>query len=34
MNIGTCPTRPTEQNAKWYGLYKLVADDVTVRKAH
>lgn len=33
-NVGALPTDPAEQNAKWYGLYKLVADDVAVVEAH
>lgn len=33
-NVGTFPTEPTEQNAKWYKLYKAVPEDRTVRDAH
>lgn len=33
-NVGALPTDPAEQNTKWYGLYKLVADDVAVVEAH
>lgn len=33
-NIGALPTSPTEQNAKWYKLYKLVSNDSAVVEAH
>jgi len=33
-NVGAFPTEPTEQNAKWYKLYKAVPTDPTVRDAH
>lgn len=33
-NVGTLPTDPGEQNAKWYKLYRLVGDDAAVAHAH
>lgn len=33
-NVGAFPTDPTEQNTKWYKLYQLVADEVSVVEAH
>lgn len=33
-NIGTLPTDPTEQNTKWYKLYKLVPNEPEVVEAH
>lgn len=33
-SIGTFPESPTEQNAKWYSLYKTVQNEVTVSEAH
>jgi hypothetical protein len=32
--VGTLPTRPTEQNALWYRLFKQVEDDIGVLEAH
>lgn len=33
-NIGTLPADPTEQNAKWYKLYKQVPNEPEVVEAH
>lgn len=33
-NVGTLPTESTEQNSKWYKLYKLVLSEPEVREAH
>jgi len=33
-NVGALPTDPQEQNAKWYKLYKLVANEPEVVEAH
>ncbi|MGX1322122.1 hypothetical protein AB7M17_005575 [Bradyrhizobium sp. USDA 377] len=33
-NVGALPTEPSEQNAKWYKLYRLVGDDPAVSEAH
>ncbi len=33
-NVGTLPTDPTEQNAKWYKLYKQVSNEPDVAEAH
>lgn len=33
-HIGEFPTDPREQNAKWYGLYKQVASDLSVQDGH
>lgn len=33
-NVGTLPTDPTEQNAKWYKLYKQVPNEPEVTEAH
>jgi hypothetical protein len=33
-NVGTLPTDAAEQNAKWYKLYRMVADDVAVVESH
>lgn len=33
-NVGALPTEPSEQNAKWYKLYKLVPNEPAVAEAH
>lgn len=33
-NVGALPTDPKEQNAKWYKLYKQVANEPEVLEAH
>ena len=33
-NVGALPTDPTEQNSKWYKLYKQVPDEPEVVEAH
>ncbi len=33
-NVGTLPTAPSDQNAKWYKLYKLVQNDPAVAGVH
>lgn len=33
-NVGTLPANPTEQNAKWYKLYKQVSNEPDVTEAH
>jgi hypothetical protein len=33
-NVGALPTEPTEQNTKWYKLYKLVPNEPEVFEAH
>ena len=33
-NVGTLPSDPTEQNSKWYKLYKQVANEPEVIEAH
>lgn len=33
-NIGVLPTDPSEQNATWYKLYKLVTNEPEVAEAH
>jgi len=33
-NVGALPAVPSEQNSKWYKLYRMVADDVAVVEAH
>ena len=33
-NVGVFPTDPTEQNSKWYRLYKMVGDQPEVVEAH
>jgi hypothetical protein len=33
-NVGALPTDPAEQNARWYKLYRMVADDRAVSEAH
>lgn len=33
-NIGGLPTKPSEQNAKWYKLYKQVPNEPEVAEAH
>jgi len=33
-NVGTLPTDPTEQNTRWYKLYKQVPDEPEVVEAH
>jgi hypothetical protein len=33
-NVGSLPTDPGEQNAKWYKMYRQVGDDATVVQAH
>ncbi|UJJ57101.1 hypothetical protein [Rhodanobacter denitrificans] len=33
-NFGALPTDPTEQNSKWYKLYKQVANEPEVAEAH
>jgi hypothetical protein len=33
-NVGTLPTDPRVQNAKWYKLYRLVGDEPAVTHAH
>jgi hypothetical protein len=33
-NVGILPTDPTEQNSKWYKLYKQVPNDPEVVEAH
>lgn len=33
-NVGTLPVDPTEQNTKWYKLYKLVSNEPEVIEAH
>jgi hypothetical protein len=33
-NVGVLPTDPSEQNAKWYKLYRMVKNDVAVTHAH
>ncbi|KZT13349.1 hypothetical protein A1D30_17075 [Acidovorax sp. GW101-3H11] len=33
-NIGTLPTEPAEQNARWYKLYKQIANEPEVAEAH
>lgn len=33
-NVGTLPDRQTEQNAKWYKLYKQVGNEPEVAEAH
>jgi hypothetical protein len=33
-NVGNLPSLPTEQNAKWFKLYKQVLDEVEVVEAH
>lgn len=33
-NVGALPTDPTEQNSKWYKLYKQVPNEPEVQEAH
>ena len=33
-NVGALPTESTEQNSKWYKLYKLVPNEPEVQEAH
>lgn len=33
-NVGSLPSAPTEQNAKWYKLYKQVPNETEVAEAH
>lgn len=33
-NVGELPTNPSEQNKKWFKLYKMVGDDRSVIEAH
>lgn len=33
-NVGSLPTEPTEQNSKWYKLYKQVPNEPEVQEAH
>ncbi len=33
-SLGSLPQEPTKQNSKWYQLYKLVQDELTVQEAH
>lgn len=33
-NIGELPTNPSQQNTKWYQLYKQVHDEAAVTEAH
>lgn len=33
-NVGTLPTESSEQNSKWYKLYKQVPNEPEVREAH
>lgn len=33
-NVGTLPTEATEQNSKWYKLYKQVPNEPEVQEAH
>jgi hypothetical protein len=33
-NVGVFPTLPTEQNSKWYKLYKMVPNEPEVLEAH
>jgi hypothetical protein len=33
-NVGVLPTNPADQNARWYKLYRMVADDVAVSETH
>ena len=33
-NVGALPTEPTEQNTKWYKLYRLVPNEPEVFEAH
>ncbi len=33
-NVGALPLEPSEQNAKWYKLYKLVHNETEVQEAH
>jgi hypothetical protein len=33
-NVGTLPTEPGEQNAKWYKLYRQVGGDAAVTQEH
>ena len=33
-SLGGFPENPTEQNSRWYQLYKAVQDEITVHKAH
>jgi len=33
-NVGALPTESTEQNFKWYKLYKLVSNEPEVQEAH
>lgn len=33
-NVGALPTDPSEQNAKWYKLYKQVPNELEVAEAH
>ncbi|MFI8615015.1 hypothetical protein ACIGHN_05875 [Acidovorax sp. NPDC077693] len=33
-NIGSLPTEPAEQNARWYKLYKQIANEPEVAEAH
>lgn len=33
-HVGALPTKPAEQNAKWYALFKLVANETEVAEAH
>jgi hypothetical protein len=33
-NVGTLPTVPAEENAKWYKLYRMVQNEPAVVEAH
>jgi hypothetical protein len=33
-NVGELPSEPSEQNAKWYKLYRQVSEDAAVAHAH
>jgi hypothetical protein len=33
-NVGALPTNPSEQNAVWYRLYKMIPDETEVVEAH
>lgn len=33
-NVGALPTKATEQNSKWYKLYKQVSNETEVQEAH
>jgi hypothetical protein len=33
-NVGALPTEATEQNSKWYKLYKQVSNETEVQEAH